>query len=311
MMRRIIPGLLILAVAVAGLVAQDKPAADQDDPPVRLKKKDRAKADPEEPARPKEEAKPDKEPPGKPPIEDKKPRPEERVQKPGEQPDKPEEPEVDEQEVINRALKSSRSAEERLANKETDDRTQQHQRDVLRELDSLIDLEKAAQQGQGQQQDQDQQNGEQQQQNQDKQNGKAQQQKGAMGKQGNRTRQQMAQGQQQGRRHGRRVARGNRQGQGSGQQQQGDGQDQQQANGQNNQGGAQGGRNGKNGGGMGGTSTTEENNLADVYKDVWGHLPEALRNEMSAYSREEFMAKYKDVLKQYYATIAEKGRKKN
>jgi hypothetical protein len=31
---------------------------------------------------------------------------------------------------------------------------------------------------------------------------------------------------------------------------------------------------------------------------------------MDQYSREQFMAKYNDLLKQYYATIAEKGRRK-
>jgi hypothetical protein len=49
--------------------------------------------------------------------------------------------------------------------------------------------------------------------------------------------------------------------------------------------------------------------IADLYKDVWGNLPETLRQEMDQYSREQFMAKYSDLLKQYYATIAEKGRK--
>ena len=52
------------------------------------------------------------------------------------------------------------------------------------------------------------------------------------------------------------------------------------------------------------------NKLADVYKEVWGHLPESLRQEMNAYSREQFMAKYEDLIKQYYARIAEKSRRK-
>jgi outer membrane biosynthesis protein TonB len=52
------------------------------------------------------------------------------------------------------------------------------------------------------------------------------------------------------------------------------------------------------------------NKIADLYKDVWGHLPESLRQEMDQYAREQFMAKYSDLLKQYYATIAEKGRRK-
>jgi hypothetical protein len=61
----------------------------------------------------------------------------------------------------------------------------------------------------------------------------------------------------------------------------------------------------------GGTRSQEEmSKIADLYKDVWGHLPETLRQEMDQYSREQFMAKYGDLLKQYYATIAEKGRRK-
>ena len=50
--------------------------------------------------------------------------------------------------------------------------------------------------------------------------------------------------------------------------------------------------------------------IADLYKDIWGHLPEKLRQEMDTYSREQFMAKYSDLLRQYYATLAEKGRSK-
>src|SRR5262249_14689287 len=52
------------------------------------------------------------------------------------------------------------------------------------------------------------------------------------------------------------------------------------------------------------------NKIADLYKDVWGHLPETLRQEMDQYAREKFMAKYNDLLKQYYATIAAKGHRK-
>ena len=64
--------------------------------------------------------------------------------------------------------------------------------------------------------------------------------------------------------------------------------------------------------GAGDSKKKEEaaNKIADVYKDVWGHLPESLRGEMNAYSREQFMAKYGDFIRQYYATLSEKGRKK-
>jgi hypothetical protein len=62
----------------------------------------------------------------------------------------------------------------------------------------------------------------------------------------------------------------------------------------------------------GGTKNASENmsKIADLYKEVWGHLPETLRQEMDQYAREKFMAKYGDLLKQYYATIAEKGHRK-
>jgi hypothetical protein len=58
------------------------------------------------------------------------------------------------------------------------------------------------------------------------------------------------------------------------------------------------------------TKTEKMSKIADLYKDVWGHLPETLRQEMDQYSREQFMPKYGDLLKQYYTIIAEKGRRK-
>ena len=52
------------------------------------------------------------------------------------------------------------------------------------------------------------------------------------------------------------------------------------------------------------------NRAADLYKDVWGHLPESLRAEMNAYFNDkQFMAKYDDLIKRYYSAIAEKGRR--
>src|SRR5262249_32979279 len=56
-------------------------------------------------------------------------------------------------------------------------------------------------------------------------------------------------------------------------------------------------------------SAGDANKLEELYKDVWGHLPETLRQEMNQYAREQFMPKYGDLLKQYYATSAEKGRR--
>lgn len=45
--------------------------------------------------------------------------------------------------------------------------------------------------------------------------------------------------------------------------------------------------------------------LADeVAKEVWGHLPEGLRQQMSQYYREEFMPRYAGLLRQYYSSLA-------
>jgi len=48
--------------------------------------------------------------------------------------------------------------------------------------------------------------------------------------------------------------------------------------------------------------------VADVYKDVWGHLPERLRQEMDLYYREQFMPRYQELLRQYYSSLAERKR---
>ncbi|MGH7172006.1 MAG: hypothetical protein ACRELG_17160, partial [Gemmataceae bacterium] len=75
-----------------------------------------------------------------------------------------------------------------------------------------------------------------------------------------------------------------------------------------------GGRNGKNGNGGGGGDKDDRarNKNADLDKQgVWGHLPQTLRAQMDAYSNPQpFMPKYDDLIKRYYRTIAEQGRRK-
>ncbi len=45
--------------------------------------------------------------------------------------------------------------------------------------------------------------------------------------------------------------------------------------------------------------------LADeVAKEVWGHLPERMRQKLSQYYREDFMPRYAGLLKQYYSSLA-------
>ncbi|HEY2783901.1 MAG TPA: hypothetical protein VGJ05_02915 [Fimbriiglobus sp.] len=47
-----------------------------------------------------------------------------------------------------------------------------------------------------------------------------------------------------------------------------------------------------------------------ITKDVWGHLPPQLRQQMSQFYREHFMPKYSELLRQYYSSLAEKEKEK-
>jgi hypothetical protein len=49
--------------------------------------------------------------------------------------------------------------------------------------------------------------------------------------------------------------------------------------------------------------------IPDVYKEVWGHLPEKMRQEMDLYFRDRFMPRYSELLRQYYSSLAERSGK--
>jgi hypothetical protein len=53
--------------------------------------------------------------------------------------------------------------------------------------------------------------------------------------------------------------------------------------------------------------TAKKNLIADLHREVWGHLPDKMRLEMDAYTKERFMPRYEDLLQQYYRTIAEQA----
>jgi len=239
MMRRLMAGLFVIGLALAALSALSaagQPPAGPDDPPLLKKKKDKPAppmADPEKPE-------------ARPPLK----RP--KLEADDDQPPaaQPAEAATDLNELLQRVVKNSRKAEDRIANKQVDEPTRQLQRDVLTDIDALIKV--AEQQAQNNQQAQSQ------------------------------------------------PSRPNRPGRGQATARapgQGQGQPQQPGQGQGNQ------------PGMGGGGQGEVARLAEVYKDIWGHLPEAMRAEMNAYSREQFMDKYREQLKRYYSSIAEKGRK--
>jgi hypothetical protein len=46
--------------------------------------------------------------------------------------------------------------------------------------------------------------------------------------------------------------------------------------------------------------------IPDIYKEVWGHLPEKMRQEMDLYFRDQFMPRYSELLRQYYSSLAER-----
>jgi hypothetical protein len=305
MIRRIVVGLLSVTFLLAGLaIAQDPPGGD--DPPVRLKKKGRPdaveppKEDQPKPADPPKEKPKEKDPKVKEPKE-------------GDEPDQPEKPDMDEAEVLNRVGKNMQTSEDRIDRAELNDGTRQLQEDILKDLDSLINQEKngggggGADQNQQNQDDKQNQGGEKNQGDQKQnQGGKAQV---GMGK---------PKGGLKGSQQQQQAKAGKGQKPGQGQKPRGQG-EQMAKTGEkpNNPGGQQGQQpqqpnqqNGNQGGG-GGKSQGEPTKLAEMYKDVWGHLPETMRAEMNAYSREQFMAKYNDLIKQYYSTVAEKSRKKD
>lgn len=55
-------------------------------------------------------------------------------------------------------------------------------------------------------------------------------------------------------------------------------------------------------------ASTEDLGHPKEVKDIWGHLSAQMRDEMSQYAKESFLEKYRDLLEQYYSTIAAQSR---
>ena len=47
----------------------------------------------------------------------------------------------------------------------------------------------------------------------------------------------------------------------------------------------------------------------DPFKESWGQLPERERRALDQFYNERFLPRYEELLKQYYATIAERNSK--
>jgi hypothetical protein len=260
MSKRLSALLLAGLVSLAGLALAQQPGA-KEEPPVRLKKKPRGDEKPMvDPDKQDEKKKDDKKGDKK---EDKKPEPREP---------EPVTPQEDEKEVFQRVVANVHKVDNRLAKNDLGEATQQTQRDILKDLESLIRRNENPPQGGGQ----DQNNGG---------GGGGQNSKGRKGG-GNRG---------AGSKSGTQRTRGDGKS--------GGGKQNAQADGKNSKGG--------NSGGGGNSQDRGPNRAADQYKDIWGHLPQTLRAQMDAYSNPQpFMPKYDDLIKRYYQTIAEQGRRK-
>lgn len=251
-------GLLILFL-ILGLDECVFGQTPSSEPPPRLKKK--VKSNSEKTDKPSTEEKNPAEETAKTKVSDPRPQP-----RPGEDMDRtPDDSEDDEQIILARIAKNMRTAENRLADQESGENTQDTQREVLKDLDRLIEESQNDSSDSSSTQDQSSQPNAPQKSGKDKQ-GKSKQ---RMSKKGQTARQMARPGQQKQ---------------------------------PSPQGGQQPGKAAKR------MLDGAPDKPTELNKDVWGSLTETLRAQMNAYaSREEFMAKYRDLLKQYYTTIAEKG----
>jgi hypothetical protein len=289
--RRTLTLLVVGALLLTGLVVGDEPPAGaKEDPPLRLKRK---KRDGEPPAPEKKGAEPAKE----------KDKPEAKKEK--EEPLVPEDgrpvEDEDEKDVLERVAKNMRSVEEKIANRELGEPTAQQQRDILKDIDSLIKKSEQQSGGGGGNNQPQPQGGEQDQQDQQQGGAQQKQQKGGMQKGGQQGGRQQA---RSGRGRPRRELRSER---GGRQRQDRMAKNNPQQGGNQPQPGPQGNNPGQGGDGPNDPRVVNP----EVVKDVWGHLPESLRAEMNAYSNPQpFMPRYDRVIREYYRTIAEQGRKK-
>jgi hypothetical protein len=48
----------------------------------------------------------------------------------------------------------------------------------------------------------------------------------------------------------------------------------------------------------------------EIVKEVWGHLPDKMRQQATQYYQQDFMPRYTELLKLYYSALAEKGGKR-
>ena len=183
-------------------------------------------------------------------------------------------------EIVARLHKNMQASEDRLGQKDPGDGTREIQKDILKDLDELIKQQNLAQQDQDSQCQDGTCDKDGQSQNQKKDRKKANRKSGKN--------QDMAKNKQKGQKGNQKPA-GQKGGQGGSQQAKGDGNNTSDTTKQ--------------------SSGKGNNRVSDIYKDIWGNYPERQRQEMDTYARERFMPRYEELLRQYYRTISEQGRK--
>jgi hypothetical protein len=259
-------GLFVLTLAYAGLAAADDPILDPNEPPVRLKKKKNLDGDKtvDKKTEPRKDG------------EDKKD--DENKKKDGADKDKildPEkevDPKEERERLIKGMLKKMETVEERLAKNDPGLGTREMQRDILKDLDALIEQTKKQPPPQ--------------------------------------SRRQSSRSQKNSRNPKNSKNSGNpKNSKDSKKSKDKKGQRKDKAS-ANSKKGREGKKDGNGQGGKAKNAKKNKSKLAELYKDVWGELPKTLRLEMDAYSRAKYIREYEALLKQYYRTISEEDRSK-
>jgi hypothetical protein len=210
--------------------------------------------------------------------------PDKDTDKPGEEPkrlkrhDEDTDPVEDPEKLKEQIAKDMQSAEQKLKAYDPGSETQSLQDRVIKNLDKLLELARNPPPSDQQQQQQ--------------------QSKGQTGKQKSGQKQgQMSRRQERMQRRSQQLARNQQRGQmPQGQQDQDQQNQDQQANRANPRFG-------------GGINSGKADRMSDIVKDIWGHLPETLRQEVDHYYRDQFMPRYRDLLQQYYSRLAEQERR--
>jgi hypothetical protein len=129
-------GLFVLTLAFVGLAVADDPKEDPDEPPVRLKKKVRPNKDKDVDKKDKDKEV-DRNPTDRPPRKDGEAKKDGDAKKPvGKNPARPGE---DRKKLVRRVLKNMKTSEDRLAKHDPGKSTRKIQKEILKDLDALIE----------------------------------------------------------------------------------------------------------------------------------------------------------------------------